>query len=138
MEDQYTAQLNIAREQDRLRIQQEEGEKATGRTQTKSKPKKNILPSLAGIVLVAFGIELVPFGDILPSFIGAVVATAVRLKKAGRRINPVDFAFVGMLAGIADFSDWLIIGSIPIIGDIFDGMMAMILGFWAWLKSHSS
>lgn len=137
MEDQYAAQLNIAREQDRLRIQQEETEKAEGKTRTTSK-QKSILPSLISIVLVAFGIELVPFGDILPSFIGAVVAVAVRMKMAGRKINPVSFAFVGMLAGIADFSDWLIIGSIPIVGDIFDGMMAMILGFWAWIQSHSS
>ena len=138
MEDQYAAQLNIARAQDRLRMQQEEAGQAMERAQEKSKPQKNILPSLIGIVLVALGIELVPFGDLLPSFIGAVVATAIRLKKAGRSINPIDFAFVGMLAGVADFSDWLIIGSIPIIGDIFDGIMAMILGFWASLKSHSS
>lgn len=137
MEDQYAAQLNIAREQDRLRIQQEEVEKSMEKKQTISK-QKSIFPSLISIVLVAFGIELVPFGDILPSFIGAVVAVAVRMKMAGRKINPVSFAFVGMLAGIADFSDWLIIGSIPIVGDIFDGMMGMILGFWAWLESHSS
>lgn len=138
MEDQYATQLNIDRQQDRLRIQQEEVEQAMGKAQTTGKSKKNILPSLIGIILVAFGIELVPFGDILPSFIGAVVATAIRLKKAGRSINPVDFSFVGMLAGVADFSDWLIIGSIPLVGDIFDGIMAMILGFWSWFKSHSS
>ena len=137
MEDQYAAQLNSAREQDRLRIRQEETKKAMGKTETTSK-QKSVLTSLVSIVLVAFGIELVPFGDILPSFIGAVVATAVRLKMAKRKINPVSFAFVGMLAGIADFSDWLIIGSIPLVGDIFDGMMAMILGFWAYLQSHSS
>ncbi len=132
--DDYAAQLNMAREQDRLRMQKEEVADATGKPAT----KKNILPSLIGIILVAFGIELIPFGDLLPSFIGAVVATAIRLKKAGRPINPVSFSFVGMLAGIADFSDWLIIGSIPIVGDIFDGIMAMILGFWGWLQSHSS
>ena len=146
MEDQYAAQLNMARldsarqarQQDRLRIQQEEAEQAGGGTQTKSKSKKNILPSLIGIVLVALGIELVPFGDILPSFIGAVVAVAIRMKKAGHSINPVSFAFAGMLAGIADFSDWLIIGSIPLVGDIFDGIMGMFLSFWAWFQSHSS
>ena len=96
------------------------------------------MPSLIGIALVALGVELVPFGDLLPSFIGSVVATAIRLKKAGRSINPVSFAFAGMLAAIADFSDWLIIGSIPLIGDIFDAMMGMFLSFWAWYQSHSS
>lgn len=133
MEDQYTAQLNEARN---LTLQRELPEDSGRETQAKS--KKNTLPSLIGIVLVALGIELVPFGDLLPSFIGAVVAVAVRMKMAGRKINPVSFAFIGMIAGIADFADWLIIGSIPIVGDIFDGMMAMILGFWSWFQSHSS
>ena len=135
MEDQYAAQLNMARAQeDRLRMQKEEVARPAG----KPAKKQNILPSLIGIALVAFGIELVPFGDLLPSFIGAVVATAIRLKKAGRSINPVSFAFAGMIAGIADFSDWLIIGSIPLVGDIFDAMMGMFLSFWAWFQSHSS
>lgn len=140
MEDQYAAQLNEARAQEmmstqeRRQAQEEEAARAAG----KPMKKQNVLPSLVGVVLLATGIELVPFGDLLPSFIGAVVAIAIRLKKAGRDIDPVSFAFVGMLAGVADFSDWLIIGSIPIIGDIFDGMMGMFLGFWGWLKSHSS
>ena len=129
--DDYAAQLNEARNLSR----QEASPEIDG---TKTQKKQNILPSLIGIVLVALGIELVPFGDLLPSFIGAVVATAIRLKKAGRSINPIDFAFVGMLAGVADFSDWLIIGSIPIVGDIFDAMMGMFLSFWAWFQSHSS
>lgn len=137
MEDQYAAQLNEARNTALARETQDISGDISGE-EAQAKQKKNILPSLVGIVLVALGIELVPFGDILPSFIGSVVAIAIRLKKAGRSINPVDFSFVGMLAGVADFSDWLIIGSIPIIGDIFDGMMAMILGFWSWWQSHSS
>ena len=123
-----------AREQDRLRMQEEEVARATG----KPAKKQSVLPSLIGIVLVALGIELVPFGDLLPSFIGSVVATALRLKKAGHSINPISFAFAGMIAGVADFSDWLIIGSIPLVGDIFDAMMGMFLSFWAWLQAHSS
>jgi hypothetical protein len=136
--DDYAAQLNMARAQDeRQRRQEEEIEEVT-RATGKPASKQNILPSLIGIALVALGVELVPFGDLLPSFIGAVVATAIRLKKAGRSINPVSFSFAGMLAAVADFSDWLIIGSIPLVGDIFDGMMGMFLSFWAWYQAHSS
>lgn len=134
MEDQYAAQLNEARN---LPPPKDAMEVSSG-NEAQAKPKQNILPSLIGIVLVALGIELVPFGDLLPSFIGAVVATAIRLKKAGRDINPISFSFAGGIAAIADFADWLIIGSIPLVGDIFDGMMGMFLGFWSWWQSHTS
>lgn len=140
MEQDYAAQLNEARAQEMMNTQErrQAQEEEVARAMGKPMKKQNVLPSLVGIVLLATGIEFVPFGDLLPSFIGAVIATGIRLKKAGRSINPVGFAFMGMLAAVADFSDWLIIGSIPLVGDIFDGMMGMFLGFWSWWQSHSS
>ena len=36
----------------------------------------------------------------------------------------------GLLAVIADFLDWLVIGSIPVLGDILDGIMFGIIGIW--------
>jgi hypothetical protein len=138
MEDQYAAQLNMARAQKERQRAQEEEVKRVLPGGTARIVKNDVTVSVISIILIAFGIELIPFFDILPSFIGAVVAVYIRLKLAGKNPNPIEFVFMGMFAAINDFADWLIIGSIPIIGDVFDGIITMLLSFWAWLKAHSS
>lgn len=46
----------------------------------------------------------------------------------------IGFWIVGFLLGLNDLADWLVIGSLPIIGDGFDIFVSVITGLWLFFK----
>ncbi|PIR69587.1 MAG: hypothetical protein COU47_02420 [Candidatus Niyogibacteria bacterium CG10_big_fil_rev_8_21_14_0_10_46_36] len=50
------------------------------------------------------------------------------------KINLTESISMVGFALISDIVDWLVIGSIPILGDILDIVTWMIVGFWMWWR----
>lgn len=46
------------------------------------------------------------------------------------KIRNFEAGIFGLFAVAADFLDWLVIGSVPILGDVLDGVMFGIIGIW--------
>lgn len=44
------------------------------------------------------------------------------------------FWIIGFLLGLNDLADWLVVGSIPIIGDIFDVFVSVTAGLWIFFQ----
>lgn len=60
-----------------------------------------------------------------------------RLMKIRRNIPHIDFMEGGLIVGVAalaDLIDYLIVGSIPVIGDILDIGMWFLIALWVWTR----
>lgn len=55
-------------------------------------------------------------------------------EKKESNISDTEFIIMFFIAGLNDLADWLVIGSIPIIGDILDLATSGILGIWLFFK----
>ncbi|MCH7882802.1 hypothetical protein IIA95_00045 [Patescibacteria group bacterium] len=61
-------------------------------------------------------------------------ASKDRQAPAGPRINPVEGGMMMAFAMLNDGLDYLIVGSIPLVGDLLDGITWFTISMWVWVR----
>lgn len=52
----------------------------------------------------------------------------------GPRVGPIEGGLMGAFTAVNALLDYLVVGSIPIVGDILDGITWFVISMWVWMR----